>query len=441
MRAPAVTVTLLALALATPSAGQERPQERLVRGAGFLTQTTLEELAARARADVEAIRGEAFLRPVAVELVDPASFEDLARRHVQRDLDSVDTDEIVAKLLGMIPGDMDLLEVSLGMLQERVGGFYDPETETCYVVESTPSIFAQVVLAHALALAHDHQHHGPREPALSEPNTDQTIASQALFAGSGLELLSRWEIRNRERIQHEQLAVLAREAVPVEILESAPPFVWKPRLAALAQGQSFLRRQARRSILGSPALLGDLELAFTNPPRSTEQILHPVKFWDPDRVDEPRVVTCDTSGLPQAWNVLREDTFGELYAAILTTPFEDRGGMDVSDLGLLGLRFTNAAASGWGGDRFVLLERDGGYFLRMCLRWDSAADAREFHAALRELRPRIESAVAAVPGSDPELRGLRVERGAEDEVLVTAWMGLEPALVERAVGAIRFAAE
>jgi hypothetical protein len=182
----------------------------------------------------------------------------------------------------------------------------------------------------------------------------------------------------------------------------------------------------------------DLEAAFADPPRSTEQLLHPVKFWNPDRRDEPLLVSCDVSGLPGEWRVVRRDTFGELYAAILTTPFDQRGGMDVSVFGMLGMSFTNAAASGWGGDRYVLLERDGGHLLRMCLRWDCAADALEFQEALTALRSGIEAERSLMPGSDPERCGFRVEPGAQAEVLVTSWVGLDAAAVEEALGAIRF---
>jgi hypothetical protein len=132
--------------------------------------------------------------------------------------------------------------------------------------------------------------------------------------------------------------------------------------------------------------------ARKDPPQSTEQILHPDKYWDGAKRDQPIVIddAAAAKWLAQPGrSIVHADTIGEMLIAILTSP---RGAslnlptMPTSEA------WTNAAASGWGGDRFYLLASgDNADAARADLKnlkgvwvtaWDTPKDRDEFVAAL-----------------------------------------------------------
>jgi hypothetical protein len=131
------------------------------------------------------------------------------------------------------------------------------------------------------------------------------------------------------------------------------------------------------------ATKADVQATFASPPRSSEQILHPKKYWDGAKRDDPIRVSIDTAKLPADWSVTGVDTLGELYLALLTTPIKKRTGLDLKNpMSVLGVEYTNRAAEGWGGDRLVLMRRGEDAMLQLVTAWDTEADADEFAAAL-----------------------------------------------------------
>lgn len=395
------------------------------------------------RADIAELRGRPFKQTVEVRLADRDRFLEYVRTRglALHGEDRVQQDEEIARLLGLIPGDMDLEQVIAEVLTEQVGGFYDPRSKTFYVMPTLAGELARVTIAHEFTHALDDQYHdldGTVERLAH--NTDAVLAHDAVVEGSGMELMAQWVQEHLDAEEFQRL-VEAQSELPTAAVSEAPPVVWKPLVTIYYQGQAFLRRQARVRPNGRLARPSDVERAFRDPPRSTEQVLHPVKYWEDDLRDEPRRVVCDAGGLPRGWSVLREDTFGELYAALLTTPFEERLGMKVSLIGILGLRFTNDAASGWGGDRYVLLAKGDGRVLHLDSRWDSIKDAEEFAAAVEALQPEIEDAKSRASGYDAATSGVTVELFQGDGVRVTSWMAVDAEEAARAAAAVRFTEE
>ena len=114
---------------------------------------------------------------------------------------------------------------------------------------------------------------------------------------------------------------------------------------------------------GVDALLAD-------PPASTEQLLHPDKLADrepPLTISDPDVIEALGSG----WAAIDSDTFGE---------FQLRVYLDVE----LSRAAAVPGAGGWGGDRLTLYRAgDGDELIAWRLRWDDAAEAKEFLAQFR----------------------------------------------------------
>ena len=438
-------LALVALYPLAPPAAVQPAQEAAADD--LLDLGSLRRLARDVQVQIEELRGLEFKQPVEVELADRALYLAYVRQRMeaQGGSERIERDEEVAKLLGLIPGDFDLESVLSTVLEEQAGGFYDPDENTFYVLDSVSPDLVPLVVAHELTHALDDQHFdlGGTQRAL-QGDSDAQLAHSAVVEGSGAETMLQWA---REHLGTAELERLGRTrgGLPGRAIHLAPPFVWKPLIAIYNQGQSFLRRQARMTLLASPARSIDVERALEEPPRSTEQVLHPVKYWNRTYVDEPQRIGAQVAPLPAGFELLLEDTLGELVTAMVTTPFEERSGLDVSLSGLLSLEFTNEAAAGWGGDRYLLLGRDGergrDLFLRLCTRWDSIKDATEFAEAVGALAEEIEESKAAGGSLDPDLNGFRIESPRDDEVFITSWCGLTAEEVDELCRAISFFSE
>lgn len=343
------------------------------------TQEELEEAAAEIATEVARLRGREFKAPVAVRLTDLAGFHTYARER-NESFEGAEAppggDEIV-KLLGLVAPDFDLETEASALTVSQLGGFYDPGSDTFYLLEQFSGGIARVILAHELTHALDDQHFD-LDAAIRDrlgAGSDALFAIQAVIEGSGTQGGQQWALRNLAKLQEQGSGEAGN--LGAAALAAAPPFLWKPMMGAYLQGQAFL--DAGRSS-------GDaVQFAFVDPPRSSEQILHPEKYWTEER-DEPLEVAFDLERAPDGWTVLGEDTLGELLLSVATTPAEERTGLDLgSAAALLAIRYTNEAASGWGGDRVVLLGRGDERRLQLVSVWDSALDAQEFGAALEEV--------------------------------------------------------
>lgn len=386
----------------------------------------LESTADQIKREIEALRGKKFKEDVAVRLADHETFIEYIKQRAD-DAEELAAQELTAKLLGMVPGEIDLLAMTMSFLEEQVGGFYDPAEKTFYIMDSFTGGVARVIMAHELTHALDDQYHDLDGTMKSfEGNADAALAHHAVVEGSGMALMALWVQQNIGSLSMKEI-MQAQATMSSDAVEAAPPFVWKPLMAVYLRGESFLRRTNVFSLIASAVRMDDIEQAFLEPPRSTEQILHPVKYWKDERRDEPRVFTSDASELAEGWKVVSENTLGELYLGIMTQPHEERSGMDSDSLmGMMSMPFTTDAAEGWGGDRYVLLEKNGAYVLKLATCWDSDADATEFHETMVKLRTGIETAMAGMPSeSDETPPGIRSTMGGADEVGVLSWFGVD----------------
>lgn len=368
-------------------------------------QRELEEAAKSIQTDIEKLRNESFVHDVPVKLASKATLVEY-----MEDREKLETTpererflEECPKLLGLIPADMDLKAVTQAFLEKQIGGFYDPPTKTFFVMDNFTGEIARVIMAHEFVHALDDQHYDL--DAISKKigeDSDKLLAFRAVCEGSGTLTMMQWQLGHMASIDKAALAEF--EEMTTGGMEDLPPFVWKPTLAAYLSGMNFLSKSAPRKSKAKKAeteasapkegveakettkestYSQRLASAFRDPPSSCEQILHPEKYWDPSKKDEPKRVTFDTSKVPSGWKVLGEDTLGELYLAMLTTPRDQRKGLDVKNqMAVMALQYTNKAAAGWGGDRVIVLGRGDDRVLELVTVWDTADDAEEFADAL-----------------------------------------------------------
>jgi len=355
--------------------------------------------------EVERIRGLEFKQPVSVEVID----DEAAREHVIRRFDLLQPDgflEATAKaysLLGLLPPGTDILESLLEALREEAGGFYDPDSKVYYLLEDMPAPLAPVIMAHELTHALEDQHYDldARLRAVIHDD-DRVFACSAVHEGSASILMAVFVSRKMlsgEMGVGQGAAFIQAEAGRTEALQKLPPVLLRQLLGTYILGTAFLAGGDVLSLTVTGYPTERVGQAYAAGPVSSEQILHPEKYWDPDQLDLPEDVDLRDAGtrLGRGWQQTLQGVLGELTLAVLVggdTPLDPQQ--------LLvgpGASWTHPAAAGWGGDRWELWQRGDAAAVLLKTVWDTPGDAREFAEALARdggLRWRLQGREVAV---------------------------------------------
>jgi hypothetical protein len=316
--------------------------------------------------EVEALRGWKFKHPIKKQVCSPEFVRTYLDKQIDKQVppDKVAESQAFLRTIGLLPPGVDLKKTYLDILQGQVGGFYDTETKTLYLVRrgKSSAVIDRIVLAHELTHALDDQQ--VDLDAFAKPRIGQTedmdLVVSSVMEGSATSLMTQYMTRTQlsgSADPAELLAYAEGEAENTRKLMEAPRY-FTSMIGAYLCGIQFLTKGGLIGAMLAPdnqATGRNFLAAIKDPPRSTEQILHPEKYWEESKRDEPVIVNDDAVAKMLAqrgrW-IVHKDTVGEMLVAILTTPQDSKPNlmfMQMSDA------WTNTAAKGWGGDRFYLL--------------------------------------------------------------------------------------
>lgn len=357
-------------AFAPGIAAGETPARREIASTGTSAQDEPDALATEVAREVERIRRRSFRRPVPVATWSSEQWQ----AHHARELEvqpqiggSIELHLIAQKMVGLESPKTTTQEVTSAPAMIAV---YLPREKACRFIEGVPRpggpLMRRVHLAHELTHALDDQYFDLlRFHSERELTSDSRFFSLALTEGSA----------TLTELQY----LTARVAGDLDRLESTPSWeVIEPARERFFQSIIARRAMARSQdyTLGANFLLrGDwtlvyreeayellrerVEAAFQSPPRSSEQVIYPEKYWDAGQRDEPVVVSdaaMEARLASAGLQVIYRNTFGEHNCALMATSGvgslrlewvqERRGGMRME---------ASTAARGWGGDRFYIL--------------------------------------------------------------------------------------
>lgn len=394
-------------------------------------------LADRIQAEVAEIRGLAFVRPVKVENQSQEEFAIFLERQVAELVPPSIAEHYgtIVRKVGLYRGTADLEFEGLmkGVMTSQVAAYYDPARSTFFVLyDEMPPLVAGTVYAHELYHGLQDQHFdldayiraGQRDRSLSD---DELLARQAVVEGEATYVMTLWTMRSmlgsvppramlqptitlQSQMDVEALKTMLRSgagatfgrdvAATVEAMDEIPAFILETLVGAYLKGLVFVFAVEERG-------WGEVEKLYKEyPPQSTEQILHPEKWFareTPWRFEWPEL---ERESLFDGWQVLEENVLGEVQWRIVLAEH--------------GLRAeAETVAAGWNGDRWAVLrnERSGALLLLAATAWDTEDDAIEFADAYERLLA-VKYADAAEPvrvvrnGMDV----LIVEGGSEDDL-------------------------
>ena len=316
--------------------------------------------------DVESLRGWKFKQPIKKQLVT----EEQARAWLEKEIEKQAPPDLIARkqvflrMVGLLPPDCELKTTLVTLLQGQVAGYYDPDTKTLSLVNraSTPraGFVERIMLAHELTHALDDQYAdlGKFVKDRGGKSEDGDLVVASVFEGSATAEMMRYTplLQMSGKFDLSELLTYAKEEESRNRTFLEAPRYFSVMLATYMCGMNFLAKGNFASLLlGDKDVGNEFLAAVKDPPRSTRQVLHPEKYWDPAQRDEPVLVADDDVKKLLAGGgrfVVHADTLGEMLCALLTSPKDAKP--DVMSMSMASY-WTNPAVAGWGGDRFYLL--------------------------------------------------------------------------------------
>jgi len=269
--------------------------------------------------------------------------------------------------LGLLPPGSKLRTIMLDFQSGQVAGYYSPDKDQLFVVNRSGGLDGSQMATYAHEFTHqlDDQVIGLDKLGLDVADqSDRQLARLALVEGDATSVQSTYMTANLTPKQLGEVLAAAADPKALEALQKAPPYVRETALFPYERGLAYVM-----TLIATGGGYAAVDAAFKSPPDSTEQILHPDKYVQrevPATVKLPDVATALGAG----WTAAGQDTLGELILSIWLT----QGGVPRAE--------ANVAATGWGGDRLVLLRGpDDALGVGLVTTWDTAADASEFLAA------------------------------------------------------------
>ena len=302
------------------------------------------------------LHGAPFDGPVRVRLLDDDAFDDAYYGDYTDEEDADPADFSATMLaLGLADPDEESGEDDGG---GDALGFYDSGADVLYVrgLEITP--FTKMVLVHELTHAWQDQHYDLSALQDSAEDADHFAAIEALVEGDAMRVENAWRAAQSEA---DRAAIDARENVLDP--SGGPELTRAERVWDALSSFPYVAGEHFATAVHAQGGNAALTNAFHSPPRSTEQVLNPARYFaeqEPVQAPEP-----DADG-----RLLDHGVLGQLGLALVVA----RGDIDADAV---------RATAGWEGDAYVTWQSSRGTCTEATVLTDSSASRDRLAAALR----------------------------------------------------------
>jgi hypothetical protein len=302
--------------------------------------------------------------------------KNFVRKYISKQIDkdytkiAIEFEESIYKALGLLPVEFNFKEDLLSIYLSQIGGYYDPEKKQYVMASWMPEILQETTAVHELTHALQDQYFNLENFLKNKVLTsDETMARAALIEGDatavmydhtrklfGQEPLS--DLKSIDSILFQQ--VLGIMLTPE--LSTAPESIKFSMLFPYTSGLRFAHALLRSGGYNK------INEAFTDPPSTTEQILHPELYLNKTKSTyrdvTPSEVLKEFNFSDQ--KIIKSDVLGEFVWSIVL----GQGNQDKAKKAL--------AAAGWAGDRIILLDSKEKRYVLALVAWDTKDDADEF---------------------------------------------------------------
>ncbi len=322
----------------------------------------------------------------------------------------IDRDELkhaalLYKALGLVPDDYDFEKNYIDYTLSNVAGLYDQKHKRFLIMDSVPMMLRPVVMVHELTHALQDQHYDLENFADEKKlTTDEELARSALLEGDATAvmmdyttaLVGRPPLSEQKDVSSSVLQNVISARL-TSTLTAAPKAVSLLLMFPYNSGLNFVQQQLYGK--GYAAL----DKFYKNPPRSTEEILHPQKYGKQDFKSFSDADVLKEFLGNQEQKVSFSDVMGEFFIKAMLFG----AGIDVEQ------------DFGWGGDRAVVLDNNEVFWLTA---WDSVKQAELFYNTYQQLIEK-RYAIQVVSGKELKLsekKSIQINH-LGDKVLIRIW--------------------
>ena len=395
--------TLVFVALsAKHSSEAAAPQRSTIAAGGATRNAAIIAATSAVLKETSEIRELPILRPVRSGAQSRVEIERMLVKNLDEQMTAAEmhATELSLRKFGLVSRDFQYRPFIIKLLTEQVAGYYDPKARQFHLADWLDLEGQKPVMAHELTHALQDQHFNLRRfEKWPHGDSDAELAAHALIEGDATLAMTIYMAKN-PLVALAFTRSLTSSGISSEQFNQAPRALRESLIFPYLQGLQWTSQLYKR---GGWDMVSK---AFTRLPLSSEQILHPEKYFNyeppikvvlPDFTNllnastgtagaSPALGGAILSGrrpttgrsLPPAhrprptigWRRIDSDVNGEwnyylILDQFLNSPAESR-----------------RAAAGWAGDRYALYEGPGRQiFLGQIAAWDTENDAREFFDA------------------------------------------------------------
>lgn len=363
--APATPVEVTAPMVAANGPGQGPAAEEGL-GQARAERLTREIMEAVARARALPITGEVKVAVMRRPEIRAFARDSMYEHHTREQL------QLFTRLessMGVLPLGADGEAILLDMLETGVMGLYEPKQKSLVIGTYVTDTQLDMVVGHEIAHGLQDMHFGLQR--LQKPikgDSDAESARTYLVEGDAQAAYLAWVSGERGLASISEAVFLATGNQALDLADLVDhPILARSMQLPYADGAATIAAVVRER--GWPAV----DALYKDLPTTTEQMLHPAKLLAREApvaiTVHPEALVAALPGRRAVW----EDNIGE---ASLLTMLADVESSPTA----------RAAATGWGGDRYIALDRDPVELAPIIvglIAWDSEAEAAEFEPVFR----------------------------------------------------------
>lgn len=324
--------------------------------------------------ELAVISGLKLHHPVPCDLISKEQVNEFLKKRVKEATtpDEIRTEELTLKKFGFVPADFNLEKTTIDLLTEQAAAFYDYDKKKLFVTETTSPETQSPVLAHELSHAiADQNFNLGKFIRQGRKSDDGATARLAIMEGQATWLMSEYlahklgqSLKNSPSLVH-MMSAMSDGAGQFPIFDNAPLYLRQTLIFPYTKGMLF-----QNAVIQHDGNEGFAEV-FRRPAVSTQQILHPEKYFEGAQPVSPAL---PDPKLPRAFKGIVGGSLGELDHEVLIEQFA--GKTDADEIG-----------PHWRGSAFELREDKKGarVVLLYAVQWDSPETARRYFEAYRRM--------------------------------------------------------
>jgi hypothetical protein len=312
------------------------------------------------------LRELSILRPVKSGAQSRSEIEHMIVKNLDSDTTPAEMHaaETLLHIFGLAPKDFEYRPFLIKLLTEQVAGYYDPKAQQFYLADWIDLEGQKPVMAHELTHALQDQHFNlKRFEKWPKGDSDAELATHALIEGDATLAMTQYMTKH-PLVALAFIKSLGSQESSSEQFKRAPRALRESLLFPYEVGSNWATAVYAR---GGWAMVSK---AFEKLPQSSEQIMHPDKYFS---YEAPvKVVLPDLKPLlGPTWKQIDTDVNGEWGLFLVLDEYLNNSST------------SKEAAAGWGGDKYALYEgpKPSDAFIAQFTTWDTALDARDFFVA------------------------------------------------------------